>query len=189
MFANERRMAKVLNFSIAYGKTEHGLSKDWNISIPEAKKTVDRWYADRPEVLKWQDQMRKEAGTLGRVLTLLGRERRLPDALASNKNNRTQSHALRAAINTPIQGGAADVVMAAMLRIWRDERLKALGYRMLLQVHDEVILEGPEGNVEAAQARVVELMQNPFGSDDNVVALRVELVVDADNAVTWLEAK
>ena len=88
---------------------------------------MKRWYADRPEVQDWQERMRAMASTEGYVRTLLGRERSLPDASNKNANKRTQSHALRAAINTPIQGGAADVVMAAMLRIAKDEKLKELG--------------------------------------------------------------
>lgn len=103
VYGAERRKAKVLNFSIAYGKTEHGLSKDWGVDIREAKDTVDKWYADRQEVKQWQEDRRRDAIRKGYVETILGRRRMLPDAAKSN--GRAKGHALRAAINTPIQVG------------------------------------------------------------------------------------
>lgn len=186
MFASERRRAKILNFSIAYGKTAHGLSKDWGVSVKEAEDTVDKWYSDRQEVRDWQVEQRRAAETLGYVCTILGRRRQLPDASSSNKGAR--NHALRAAINTPIQGSAADVATAAMLRINSNARLKEMGWRLLLQVHDEVILEGPEETADAAQALVVECMRSPFGEGGGD-PLRVELAVDSKYANTWYDAK
>lgn len=135
MFASERRKAKVLNFSIAYGKTAHGLSKDWKVSLDEATETVKRWYSDRPEVERWQERQRAQAVDDGFVTTILGRRRNLPDAFKhSTASKAAKSHALRAAINTPIQGSAADIATAAMLRINADPELQALGWRLLLQV-------------------------------------------------------
>lgn len=187
-FASERRKAKVLNFSIAYGKTAFGLSKDWNVSLKEAEDTVDRWYSDRHEVLEWQVQQRNEAERLGRVRTMLGRERCLPDAQkTASEHSRARGHALRAAINTPIQGSAADVATVAMLRISRHQRLRDLGWTMLLQVHDEVILEGPKATAAEAQQLVIKCMQYPFQEDFN--PLHVDLVVDSKIADTWYEAK
>lgn len=187
LFASERRKAKVLNFSIAYGKTAHGLSKDWKVSLEEAKDTVDRWYADRPEIRKWQDEQRRQAQQRGYVTTILGRRRQLPDA-ALSRNRAAQSHALRAAINTPIQGSAADIATAAMLRINEDEALQSMGWRLLLQVHDEVILEGPRETAELARERVVACMRSPF-TGLGPKPLLVDLVVDAKHADTWYEAK
>lgn len=183
-YASERRRAKVLNFSIAYGKTAHGLSRDWGVSLEEAQETVDRWYGDRPEVREWQVAMRHEAVQSGRVRTLLGRTRSLPEAASRVPGLR--SHALRAAINTPIQGSAADVATAAMLSIARDRWLRERGWRLLLQVHDEVILEGPRESADEATARVVALMERPFWGTN---PLRVELAVDAKHADNWYEAK
>jgi DNA polymerase-1 len=108
MFASERRKAKMLNFSIAYGKTAMGLSKDWKVSLDEAKQTLNLWYSDRPEVLAWQQERREEAHQTLRVHTLLGRTRHLPDVNSHNKLMR--SHMERAAINTPVQV-AHDLVM------------------------------------------------------------------------------
>mmetsp|Transcript_24591 Transcript_24591/g.80380 ORF Transcript_24591/g.80380 Transcript_24591/m.80380 type:complete len:825 (-) Transcript_24591:45-2519(-) len=184
LFASERRKAKVLNFSIAYGKTAHGLARDWGTSTEEAQETVDAWYGSRPEVKEWQHERHEQAKAEGRVYTLLGRHRQLPDAMTGNQA--AKAHALRAAINTPIQGGAADIAMLAMIQIMRCEQLKAIGYKLLMQVHDEVILEGPEENVEEAQRLVVEAMANPFNGRN---LLNVELVVDANHAKTWYEAK
>lgn len=186
MFASERRRAKILNFSIAYGKTAHGLSKDWGVSVKEAEDTVDKWYSDRQEVRDWQVEQRRAAETLGYVCTILGRRRQLPDASSSNKG--AKNHALRAAINTPIQGSAADVATAAMLRINSNAQLKEMGWRLLLQVHDEVILEGPHETAEAAQALVVQCMRSPFGEGGGD-PLRVELAVDSKYAETWYDAK
>ncbi|PSC72198.1 DNA polymerase I chloroplastic mitochondrial [Micractinium conductrix] len=185
LFASERRKAKVLNFSIAYGKTAHGLSKDWKVTLDEAKNTVDRWYSDRPEVRRWQDEQHDKAKKLGYVNTILGRRRQLPDARGGNRA--AQAHALRAAINTPIQGSAADIATAAMLRIAVDPALQEMGWRLLLQVHDEVILEGPRETAEEARARVVACMRSPFsGLADK--PLLVDLTVDAKFADTWYEA-
>jgi len=179
-FKEERRKAKVLNFSIAYGKTAFGLAKDWEISHAEAERTVELWYGDRPEVQLWQERTKEQARRTRRVYTILGRHRDLPDI-----NTRLlKAHSERAAINTPIQGSAADIVMCAMLKVWRCAELAELGFRMQLQVHDELILEGPEANAPRAMERVVELMSRPFDKP-----LLVDLVVDAKVVTDWGSAK
>lgn len=190
-FGAERRKAKVLNFSIAYGKTAHGLAKDFGTSVEEAAATVERWYRDRWEVKAWQEATIKNAERSGEVRTLLGRTRPLrPDINSTDR--RVKAHAERAAINTPIQGSAADVATAAMLAIDACPRLKALGWRLLMQVHDEVILEGPKASAGEAKALVVAHMTNPWAAlmpPDVLHPLRVELSVDAKVADTWYEAK
>ena len=126
------------------------------------------------------------AKTCGYVQTILGRRRQLPDAISSNRA--ASGHALRAAINTPIQGSAADVATAAMLRISHDSTLRELGWRLLLQVHDEVILEGPRETAEQARDIVIACMCSPFsGLLDQ--PLLVDLVVDSKYADTWYDAK
>ena len=189
MFASERRKAKVLNFSIAYGKTAHGLSKDWGTDLKEAQDTVARWYADRKQVEEWQRRQQEYARQKGYVCTLLGRRRNLPDAQLPDRGSTraARAHAMRAAINTPIQGSAADVATAAMLRISNDTRLKELGWKLLLQVHDEVILEGPKESAEEAQKIVVQCMAAPFTGKEK--PLKVDLVVDSKFADTWYDAK
>ena len=152
-YGSERRKAKTLNFSIAYGKTVHGLAQDWGITKEEAEKTLEAWYNDRPEVKDWQVATQSFAKQHKFVRTLMGRNRRLKDAADRSSAG---SHALRAAINTPIQGSAADVVMMAMIKIWKSPLLKQLGWKLLLQIHDEVILEGPKESMkEVIQSHVV----------------------------------
>ena len=105
-YASERRKAKTLNFSIAYGKTAHGLSQDWGVSQKEAEDMLQAWYDSRPEVEKWQKDTKDAAKKYGVTRTLMGRYRHLPHA--KERNMKSLGHALRASINTPIQGGAAD---------------------------------------------------------------------------------
>eukprot|EP00873_Tetraselmis_striata_P045984 jgi/Tetstr1/466248/TSEL_010804.t1 len=183
-FASERRKAKVLNFSIAYGKTAHGLMKDFGTDLHEAQETVNRWYADRKEVKEWQERQRELARMNGYVTTLLGRRRKLPGI--DDSSAMAKGHAMRAAINTPIQGAAADVATAAMISIDRCQQLKDLGWTLLLQVHDEVILEGPKTTAEEAQRLVVACMERPFNGEN---PLSVDLNVDSNIADTWYDAK
>ncbi|XP_059662506.1 DNA polymerase I A, chloroplastic/mitochondrial-like [Cornus florida] len=183
-FASERRKAKMLNFSIAYGKTPVGLARDWKVSEKEAKQTVDLWYSERQEVLQWQKKRKWEAKYQKCVHTLLGRARRFPSM--DNATSSQRGHIERAAINTPVQGSAADVAMCAMLEISKNERLKEIGWRLLLQVHDEVILEGPEESADIAKAIVVECMSKPF---DGKNILKVDLSVDAKCAQNWYSGK
>ncbi|PPD68015.1 hypothetical protein GOBAR_DD35106 [Gossypium barbadense] len=154
------------------------------VSVEEARNTVDLWYKERQEVLEWQKQRKFEAQKFGCVKTLLGRARRFPSFAHCTRAQK--GHIERAAINTPVQGSAADVAMCAMLQISKNERLKELGWRLLLQVHDEVILEGPSESAEIAKAIVVDCMSKPFGGKNT---LKVELAVDAKCAQNWYAAK
>ncbi|GAB2284669.1 hypothetical protein Dimus_019121 [Dionaea muscipula] len=183
-YGSERRKAKMLNFSIAYGKTAMGLAKDWKVSVKEAKETVKLWYKERQEVLRWQEARKEEAFLYNRVHTLLGRCRRFPSM--TNATSHHRGHIERAAINTPVQGSAADVAMCAMLEIAKNQRLKELGWKLLLQVHDEVILEGPSESTEEAKGLVIECMSKPFDGEN---ILQVDLVVDAKCAQNWYAAK
>uniref|UniRef100_A0A0E0GKN2 DNA-directed DNA polymerase n=1 Tax=Oryza nivara TaxID=4536 RepID=A0A0E0GKN2_ORYNI len=183
-FGAERRKAKMLNFSIAYGKTPVGLARDWKVSVKEAKDTLKLWYRDRKEVLAWQMKQKELAQEKCEVYTLLGRSRRFPNMAHATSGQR--GHIERAAINAPVQGSAADVAMCAMLEIDRNARLKELGWRLLLQVHDEVILEGPTESADLAKSIVVECMSKPFYGTN---ILNVELAVDAKCAQNWYAAK
>ncbi|KAF9624108.1 hypothetical protein IFM89_007806 [Coptis chinensis] len=183
-FASERRKAKMLNFSIAYGKTPVGLALDWKVSVKEARETVELWYRDRKEVLSWQEERKQDANRYGCVKTLLGRTRSFPSM--NGASNAYRGHIERAAINTPVQGSAADVAMCAMLEISRNAHLKELGWRLLLQVHDEVILEGPTESAEVAKVIVVDCMSKPFVGTN---ILSVDLAVDAKCAQNWYAAK
>ena len=185
-FASERRKAKTLNFSIAYGKTAHGLSQDWGVSIKEAEDMLQAWYDSRPEVRTWQENTKETAKKEGITRTLMGRYRQLPDAMG--RNQKLVGHSLRASINTPIQGGAADVAMMAMIKINSSEKLKKLGWILLMQIHDEVILEGPEETSEEAFEEVIQCMQEPWrlGLEKTSVPLLVDGSYCHQN---WYDAK
>jgi DNA polymerase-1 len=116
---------------------------------------------------------------------MMGRYRMLP---AAKVRGPAMGHALRAAINTPIQGSAADVVMMAMIKLWKSELLKKLGWKLLLQIHDEVILEGPKESKDQALKEVIACMEKPF-DDFALSKLKVTLDVDAKSADSWYKAK
>ena len=180
-FASERRKAKTLNFSIAYGKTNFGLAKDWGVTTKEATETIDKWYAARKEVREWQNNARSEAAKTLFTTTLLGRKRLVSDMALSGPK---AGHAGRTVINTPIQGGAADIVAMAMIKIHKNRRLAELGWHMVLQIHDELIMEGPEESSEEAFQLVKECMESPLARP-----LLVALPVDGSIAQTWYEGK
>ena len=181
-YASERRKAKVLNFSIAYGKTARGLATDFGTSVEEAEATLAAWYADRPEVKEWQQRTIEEAHRSGYTRTLMGRYRLLKGI--NSRDRALRGHMERAAINTPIQGGAADIVMMAMLKLHKNERFKQIGWQCILQIHDEVICEGPEESVDEAMTILRHCMQQPFNRP-----LLVDLSVDAKAEQTWYRAK
>lgn len=187
MFASERRKAKTLNFSIAYGKTAYGLSQDWGVTKKEAEAMLEAWYQARPEVRNWQEATKQTAKEEGFTRTLMGRYRQLPGATMSH-DRKQQEHGLRASINTPIQGGAADIAMMAMNKINESQKLKALGWVLLLQIHDEVMLEGPEETAEEAFDEVLFCMKEPwvFGLEKTSVPLTVDGSWEHKN---WYEAK
>jgi len=186
MYAAHRRKAKVLNFSIAYGKTAHGLALDWGVSVGEAKKLLKAWYSDRPEVLKWQEYMRNLAVEEGRVPTIMGRYRMLPEA--TSKSRKLKQHSLRSAINSPVQGSAADIVMMAMIKMEKSEILKQLKWEQILQIHDEVILEGPKESMEEAMREVKTCMEQPW-DHYGLFPMKVDLAVDAKSEDSWYKAK
>ena len=297
VYPNERHQAKTLNFSIAYGKTAYGFAKDLDITLHKAQSIIDRWYADRPEVKKWQFEQRLTALKTGRVCTILGRPRylldidvtelelvnvtcdnvinnstgqknsskykysynynynynnnsidsadrylngnstlqlaeyfggeeiynqfvnyvefeyakqerynvsfglmwkrfqmdnfELFDKLNGEKYNRLitisqMNKIMRRAINTPVQGSAADLVMQAMLNLWNHTRLKQLNFKLLLQIHDEIVLEGPKQYVDEAIDIVRQCMENPWQGIKGPI---VDFKVDIRSASTWYKEK
>lgn len=182
MFRVHRDRSKIVNFSVAYGKTEYGFAKDWQVSVQEARAVIDDWYSLRPEVREWQARELHKARNTGYVRTLLGRYR---PVAGINSNNKAVRRAYERRVgNTPVQGGAADIVNSAMVLIGRDRDIARMGWRMLLQVHDELVLSGPRRHAEEAAARITGIMSNPFG-----VELRVPLVVEGGTEMTWALAK
>ncbi len=172
---DERAMAKMVNFGIAYGMSDYGLSTRANIPREEAKAFIDRYFATYSGISQYMLHIREVAAEQGYVTTLLGRRREIPELRASNPNLRQAGE--RMAINMPIQGTAADIVKIAMIRL--DRRLREGGFRsrMLLQVHDELVLEVPRGEVDAIAPVVRETMETALPLD---VPLDVDVRVGDD---------
>ena len=171
-----RRAAKAVNFGIVYGISSYGLSRDLGVSRNEAQQYIDRYLARYPEVAAYQARIILEAKEKGYVETLFGRRRYLPDLLSRNFNLR--SFAQRVAMNAPIQGSAADIIKLAMISVDRDMRERGLASKMLLQVHDELIFNVPEGELEIMKEMVRQHMEH-------AVELSVPLTVDVKAGHDW----
>ncbi|HEX6594608.1 MAG TPA: DNA polymerase I [Bacillota bacterium] len=174
-----RRQAKTVNFGIVYGISDYGLSQNLGITRKEAKQFIERYFASYPGVRKYMDEIVQEAKHKGYVTTLMNRRRYLPEITSSNFNRR--SFAERTAINTPIQGSAADIIKKAMIEVHEKIKSEHFQARMLLQVHDEIILEAPQQELEQLKQIVVDIMQQ-------TVTLNVPLKVDYTYGSTWYDA-
>jgi len=174
-----RRSAKAVNFGIVYGISAFSLSQDIGVTVAEAKAYMDRYFATYPGVRAYMDHVVEQAKADGYVSTLMGRRRWLPELKSSNFN--TRSFGERVALNMPIQGTAADIIKLAMLRV-RD-RLKAEGLRgqLVLQVHDELIVECPQEEQERVCALLKEEMEGVF-------PLSVPLVAETHAGQSWAES-
>ncbi|QHE53220.1 DNA polymerase I [Pontibacillus sp. HMF3514] len=175
-----RRQAKAVNFGIVYGISDYGLSQSLGIPRKEAKKFIDRYLESYPGVKAYMDEVVQEAKQNGYVTTLMNRRRYLPEITSRNFNRR--SFAERTAMNTPIQGTAADIIKKAMIDLYHALEQEGLEARMLLQVHDELILEAPEAELEKLQSLVTKVMEE-------TVDLEVPLKVDDEQGDTWYDAK
>ncbi len=177
--AEMRRSAKAVNFGIVYGISAFSLSQDIGVTVAEAKAYMDRYFATYPGVRAYMDHVVEQAKTDGYVSTLMGRRRWLPELKSSNFN--TRSFGERVALNMPIQGTAADIIKLAMLRV-RD-RLKAEGLQgqLVLQVHDELIVECPQEEQERVCALLKEEMEGVF-------PLSVPLVAETHAGQSWAES-
>jgi DNA polymerase-1 len=178
--ANMRRQAKAVNFGIVYGISDYGLSQNLGITRKEAKQFIERYFASYPEVKAYMDNIVQEAKHQGYVTTLMNRRRYLPDITSRNFNQR--SFAERTAMNTPIQGSAADVIKKAMIDLHGKLIEEKLTARMLLQVHDELIIEAPKEEVEQLIEIVPAIMEH-------TVELNVPLKVDYSYGQSWFDAK
>lgn len=178
--SNMRRQAKAVNFGIVYGISDYGLSQSLGITRKEAANFIERYLESFPGVQDFMSDIVRDAKEKGYVSTLLHRRRYLPEITSRNFNLR--SFAERTAMNTPIQGSAADIIKLAMINM--SERLKKekLQTRLLLQVHDELIFEAPEEEIEILKVIVPEEMEH-------AIALDVPLKVDYSYGPTWYHAK
>ena len=175
-----RRRAKVINFGIVYGLSAFGLSQTLGISREEAQSFIDAYFRRYHGVRAWLDRTVEEARQLGLVKTLYGRIRPIPDI--NSKDFNARNFAERIAVNSPIQGTAADIVKIAMIRVYQALRERKLSAKILLQVHDELVLEAPGAEVEAVSLLVRQEME---GAAQIAVPLKVDLNV-ADN---WMDMK
>jgi DNA polymerase-1 len=178
-----RRRAKAINFGIIYGISAFGLANQLTISREEAGIYIKTYFQRFPGIRDYMDEMRRTAREKGYVETIFGRRCHFPRITSPNASER--SFMERAAINAPIQGAAADIIRRAMIRM-PDALAKAgLGARMLLQVHDELIFEAIDQEVEAVKKVVKDVMEK---APEPAVRLAVPLAVDARAADNWEEA-
>jgi len=175
-----RRNAKAVNFGIVYGISAWSLSQDIGVFPEEAKRYMDAYFANYAGVKAYMKEIVEQAKNLGYVTTLYGRRRYLPELKSSNFNLR--SFGERVALNTPIQGTAADIIKLAMIRVDRAMKQEKLKARLILQVHDELIVECPLAEAE----KVAAILEREMSQ---VAQLKVPLLVEAKQGVSWYEAK
>ena len=174
-----RSSAKAINFGIMYGKGAYSLSKDIGVSVKEADAFLKNYLATFPKVSGYMDKTISDARACGYVSTLFGRRRSLPELTSNNHNIRASGE--RMARNTPIQGTAADVIKLAMVRVWRRLRDEKMESRLILTVHDELIVEAPE----AEAAKAASILQEEM---EGCVNYAVPLSTEVHQGKNWLEA-
>jgi len=170
---DQRRHAKAINFGLIYGMSAFGLTRTTNLTLAEAENFVKAYFQEFPGVKAYLDGIRKSAAEIGYVETLLGRKRYFPQ-LKNPATNQVRSRAEREAINAPIQGTAADILKIAMIRLPGVIEEAGLHARMLVQVHDELLLECPEDELKETIRVVREVMENAF-----------ELAIPLETDVAW----
>jgi DNA polymerase-1 len=175
-----RRVAKIVNFAIAYDIGPFGLAQRTGLSRAEAKAAIQSYYQTYTGVRRYMEETPTQVRQTGIVRTIFGRIRPIPDI--ANRNHNLRARAEREAINAPIQGTAADLVKIAMIKVHKRLRREKLGAKMILQVHDELLLEVPQGEVE----RTGEIVKQEM---ESVHEMAVPLLVDVGTGHTWMEAK
>lgn len=171
-----RRKAKAVNFGIIYGISEYGLSESVHCSVKEAKKFIESYFASFPKVKEFVNKTVEDAKKSGEVRTLFGRRRKISEL--SSSNFMTRSFGERAAMNTPLQGSAADIIKIAMISV--SEKLKDTNAKLILQIHDELIVECPDEEVENVKKILVDCMEN-------AAQLSVPLAVDVESGKSWID--
>lgn len=175
-----RSAAKAVNFGIIYGIGAFSLSKDIGVSVKEAKRYIQNYLDNFPKVSVFMNNAVEDAVKKGYVTTIFGRRRYIPELSASNKN--VQAFGKRAAMNAPIQGAAADIIKLAMVKVYKRLSEQLPEVKLILQVHDELILEAPESQAEQAAALLKEEMES-------AVDLAVPMIVDVKCGKSWYDAK
>ena len=176
----QRRNAKAVNFGIVYGISSFGLSQDLSITRKEAAQYIENYFETYPKIKGFLDGLVTEAKEKGYVTTMFGRRRPVPELKSSNFMQR--SFGERVAMNSPIQGTAADIIKIAMIRVWKALKEQHLKSRLLLQVHDELLVETAEDEKEQVSAILEKEMKN-------AASLAVSLEIDMHTGSNWYEAK
>jgi DNA polymerase-1 len=179
---NQRRFAKAVNFGLIYGMGAFRLSRDSELTLAEAENYIAEYFESFPGILRYLDETKEMARKQGYVETLLGRRRYFPifKMPMSGSNRQAMMRAEREAVNHPIQGTAADIIKIAMKQL--DEALSDYQARMVLQVHDELVLEVPEEELAQVKPLMIDIMSG-------AVKLDVPLKVDPSTGINWLELK
>ena len=175
-----RSAAKAVNFGIVYGIGEFSLAQDLKISISDAKKYIEGYLQHYKGVREYMEKIKETAEKQGYVETLFARRRYIPELKSPNKNIR--SFGQRVALNTPVQGSAADIIKLAMVKVFKRLKDEKLSAKLVLQVHDELIVEAPDSEVE----KVKKILQQEM---ENAVCLKVRLKAEAKAGKSWYEAK
>ena len=175
-----RRNAKAVNFGIVYGISSFGLSQDLSITRKEAQEYIEQYFKTYPGIKQFLDRMVEDAKKNGYVTTMFGRRRPVPELGSSNFMQR--SFGERVAMNAPIQGTAADIIKIAMNRVNECLRKNGMRSRLILQVHDELLVETAQEELEEVRAIMIREMQN-------AAQMKVRLEVDIHEGKDWYEAK
>ncbi len=176
----QRRRAKIINFSMIYGASAFSLAKELGTTREEAQEFIDTYYAKYPKVHEYLEKIVTDAEKKGFSETLFGRKRQVPELRHSN--NAIQQAGRRIALNTPIQGTAADLIKKAMIDIWQELKKKKLKTKMILQVHDELVFDVPDEEQKIIERIVIDKMEKSF-------TLKVPIKVHLGWGVNWAEAK
>lgn len=177
---NQRRSAKAVNFGIVYGISDYGLSKDLNITRNEARQYIDGFLNTYPNIKNYMEEIVKIAKKDGYVTTILGRKRYIPEIKSKNFNIR--SFGERIALNTPIQGSAADIIKLAMIKVYKRLKEEKVNAKLILQIHDELIIECDEKEKDIVKNILKESMENVYKLD-------LPLKVDVCEGRNWFESK
>jgi len=178
-----RRLAKTVNFGIIYGMSAYGLAEQTGLTPEEAHEFIQNYFARYPKVKEYVETTKAKARQEGYVETLLGRRRYFPELAPDSKAHHTvKAAAERMAINAPIQGSAADIIKIAMVRLHKALKERKLRSRIILQVHDELVLEVPEEEMKEVPSLVKQVMEGAY-------ELKAPLKVDLEVGKNWGELK
>ena len=177
---NQRRSAKAVNFGIVYGISDYGLSKDLNITRNEARQYIDGYLNTYPSIKSYMEEIVNKAKKDGFVTTILDRKRYIPEI--NSKNFNIRSFGERIALNTPIQGSAADIIKLAMIKVYERLKLEKVNAKLILQIHDELIIECEENEKEIVKKILKDSMENVYKLD-------LPLKVDVCEGRNWYESK